>query len=159
MTQIEIVTEAEGWERIADCEAIIRRAVAAALEAGGARAGEITLLLADDARVHALNRDYRGFDKPTNVLSFPAATMPGDEAPALGDIALAFETCAREAREEGKELPDHLTHLVVHGVLHLLGHDHETDDEAEAMEALEVRVLAGLGINDPYRVEEKDPAR
>lgn len=116
---------------------------------------EISMVLADDATVQGLNRDWRGKDKPTNVLSF--AALDDDEAPLpegapllLGDIVLAFETCAREAEEQGKTLADHFAHLVVHGVLHLLGYDHEQDDEAEAMEALEVAVLARLGVADPY---------
>lgn len=150
MTDIDILVEAEGWECIGDLEAIIRRAAGAALAAGGKGAGSISLLLCDDAAIQRLNASFRGKDKPTNVLSFPAPVMPGDLAPSLGDIALAYETCAREAEVEGKTIADHLAHLVIHGTLHLLGYDHETDSEAEAMEALEIRVLAGLGIDDPY---------
>jgi len=108
----------------------------------------LTVLLTDDAEVRELNRTHRGQDKPTNVLSFPAAAWA---APYLGDVALAYETCAREAGEQGKPLADHLKHLVAHGVLHLLGWNHETEAEAEAMEARERDLLAGLGTPDPYR--------
>lgn len=147
MAEIEILVDAEGWSDVTEVEAVVERAARAAL--GAEAAGALTVLLADDAALQRLNREFRGKDKPTNVLSFPAAPVPGEPA-ALGDIALACETCAREAREEGKTLADHLSHLVVHGVLHLLGHDHETDAEAEAMEAAETAILARLGIADPY---------
>jgi probable rRNA maturation factor len=116
---------------------------------------EVSVLLTDDARVRELNRVWRGADKPTNVLSFPARE-PGEPWPSegpvmLGDVAVALETVLREAAAEGKAPGDHLAHLVVHGTLHLLGHDHVgSDAEAEAMESLEVRVLAGLGVADPY---------
>jgi len=110
---------------------------------------ELSVTLADDAAVHALNRRWRGRDAPTNVLSFASG-----ERPLLGDVVLAYETVAREAAEQGKSLADHLAHLVTHGVLHLLGFDHEVEHEAEAMEALERRVLAGIGIADPYRDED-----
>ncbi|MCA1952981.1 MAG: rRNA maturation RNase YbeY, partial [Hyphomicrobiales bacterium] len=130
-------------------EALVERAALAAL-AGSARRGGVSVLLADDAALRGLNHAFRGKDQPTNVLSFPAAPVPGDPAPALGDIALGYETCGREAAAEGKSLDAHLAHLVVHGVLHLLGHDHMTEAEADAMEAAEIRILAGLGYADPY---------
>lgn len=114
----------------------------------GAGERDVTVLLTDDEAVRALNRDHRGQDKPTNVLAFPAAPSA---APHLGDVALAYETCAREAAEQGKPLADHLKHLVAHGVLHLLGWDHQTEAEAEAMEARERDLLARLGTPDPYR--------
>jgi probable rRNA maturation factor len=107
----------------------------------------LTLLLADDDRLHALNRDFRGKNRPTNVLSFPA----GDDG-YLGDIALAYGVTAEEAKAAKKTIADHATHLVVHGVLHLLGYDHETERDARIMEPLEVEILAKLGISDPYRV-------
>ncbi len=154
MIAVDLMVEAEGWGALADPEALCRRAVAAALEAAGhgSAAAEISILLTDDAAVRLLNRQWRGKDKPTNVLSFPAAPPPGLPGPRqLGDIVLAFETVAREAEAEGKSLADHATHLIVHGTLHLIGHDHETEDEAEAMEAIEVKALARLGIADPYR--------
>lgn len=115
-------------------------------ESGSDRSGELSIALSDDAQVRALNRDYRGKDKPTNVLSFP---MPEDSG-LLGDVVLARETLEREAAEQGKTFADHLTHLVVHGVLHLYGFDHQNDTDAADMEAREVRALAQLGIDNPY---------
>ena len=112
-------------------------------------------MLADDAFVQHLNKTWRGKDQPTNVLSFPAGENTAG-IDHLGDIVLALETITREAREQDKKPADHLTHLVVHGMLHLLGYDHEDDDEAEEMEALERRILAGLGIADPYAEKRQD---
>jgi probable rRNA maturation factor len=154
---VEVVAEDERWAALGDEDAIAlwaERAVAAALAASGEAdlAREVSLLLADDARVRVLNRDFRGKDKPTNVLSFPAPDGPAPPGPQpLGDIVLAYETVVREANDEGKTLADHATHLVVHGTLHLLGHDHEEERAAERMEALERQALAHLGIADPYR--------
>ncbi len=118
----------------------------------------VSLLFTSDAEVHELNREWRGKDKPTNVLSFPMldraellALAPDGPPVLLGDIALAHETCAREAAEKGVSLEHHAAHLVVHGLLHLAGHDHETSHEdASAMEALETKALASMGIADPY---------
>jgi probable rRNA maturation factor len=112
--------------------------------------------LTDDAAIRLLNRDWRGMDKPTNVLSFPQADLPeGVDAPQpLGDVIIALETLQAEAAAEGKAPAHHLAHLVVHGTLHLMGYDHLEDDEAEEMEALERRILAGLGIDDPYRLPQ-----
>jgi probable rRNA maturation factor len=115
---------------------------------------ELSLVFADDATVKALNAEWRGKDKPTNVLSFPALPVKlGDRLPPLlGDVILAFETVARESLEEGKPTEHHISHLVLHGFLHLLGYDHETDEQADEMEALERRILASLAIPDPYAV-------
>ncbi|MBL8833827.1 MAG: rRNA maturation RNase YbeY [Rhodospirillales bacterium] len=133
------------WRRsLRHAESLVRGGARAALD--GASAGTVTFALGDDALLRRLNRDFRGKDKPTNVLSFP-----GSEG-ELGDVALAFETCAREARAQRKKLDAHVRHLVVHGTLHLLGYDHETDADAFAMEARERRVLRRLGVANPYRV-------
>ncbi len=130
----------------------LRVAAETALGMAEARPGAVTILLSDDEEVRALNRQFRGADKPTNVLSFPAegaATEPG-ALPYLGDVILALETVAREAGAQGKSFLDHATHLAVHGVLHLLGHTHDADEDAARMEALEVAALARLGLPDPY---------
>ncbi|MBN8831961.1 MAG: rRNA maturation RNase YbeY [Sphingomonadales bacterium] len=127
---------------------------------------EVSIKLSDDAEVQQLNAAYRGKDKPTNVLSFPmiqedlieAIDIGDDGETLLGDIILAHETCAREAQERGISLADHATHLIVHGTLHLLGHDHENDAEADAMEALETRALETLGLADPYGDRETGAA-
>ena len=135
------------WQRaLPGVERLVRRAARAAL-AGARRSGKrsLTIALADDRRVRALNARDRKKDKPTNVLSYPS----GEHA-FLGDIVLARQTVWREAREQGKSPADHVSHLVVHGALHLLGYDHEENVDAERMEALERRVLARLGIADPY---------
>jgi probable rRNA maturation factor len=147
---IEVEVEDTAWSAsIADVEAVATRAAKAAL---GVATGAVTVLLSDDETVRELNARFRGKDRPTNVLSFPAAAIPGADIQPLGDIVLGFGVCADEARAQGKSLSDHLAHLTVHGVLHLLGRDHEDDVEAEAMEAEEREILAGLGVADPYRV-------
>jgi probable rRNA maturation factor len=142
---IDIVIEEKAW-RTAEprARALTRAAAVATLKAERRTEANVAILLAADARLHALNTAFRGRDAPTNVLSFPGS---GDH---LGDIALALGVCAREADEQGKTLAAHLQHLTAHGVLHLLGYDHETDAEAEAMEAKERQILAGLGVADPY---------
>jgi len=142
---IDIEVEDDAWSLVGDIEALVTRAADAAL--AGERGRAVTVLLTDDETVRELNDRFRGKDKPTNVLSFPAIENPEG---FIGDIALAYGVCAREAADQGKPLADHLQHLVAHGVLHLVGYDHQTDAEAEAMEALETRILAGLGIADPY---------
>ncbi len=155
VADIEVIFEAEGWDTLPEAEAIARRAGLAALAAEDADPiSAVAILLTDDAAMQRLNATFRGKDKPTNVLSFPAPTMPagaGDaESLFLGDLALGYETCAAEALAEEKSLGDHLAHLVVHGVLHLMGYDHETEAEAEEMEGRERVILASLGIADPY---------
>ena len=143
---IEVEVEDPAWNAVPEVEALVRRAALAARPDGG-----VVVLLTDDASVAELNQQFRHKAGPTNVLSFPAPENPEN---LLGDIALAYGVCAREAAEQGKTLADHLSHLTVHGVLHLAGYDHQTDDEAEAMEELERRVLAALGISDPYATEQ-----
>jgi probable rRNA maturation factor len=128
-----------------------RRWVAAALHGVKRRKpAELAIRIVDAEEGRALNRDYRGKDYATNVLSFPAELPPGVALPLIGDLAICAPVVLREAAEQGKLARDHWAHLTVHGVLHLLGYDHIEDGEAEAMEALETRILAGLGIADPY---------
>lgn len=153
MIDIDIAVEAGEWAGEETLRALAQGAVGATLaELALEGDSELSLLFSDDAHIRMLNRDWRGKDKPTNVLSFPAFdTVPGDPLPPmLGDIALAFGTIVSEAGLEKKPFDHHLTHLIVHGLLHLLGHDHEDEEEAGEMEALERRILARLAIPDPY---------
>ncbi len=143
-------------------ETALRAAYRDAADLESDRRWEVSVALTDDAALQALNKAWRGKDRPTNVLSFPAEMPdlpPGAlQATPLGDIALAAETVQREAREQDKSFDDHLTHLTVHGLLHLLGYDHETTDDAAEMEALEIEILARLGVADPYRDAQTEPA-
>jgi probable rRNA maturation factor len=134
------------WRKLRGISARLKKAVCAALHAAGAdETAALTVLLTTDKRVQALNRDFRGFDKPTNVLSFPTTSNE-----YIGDIAIAYGVTAKEAKASGKTLLDHATHLIVHGVLHLLGYDHVTPRKARVMEPMETRILASLNIADPY---------
>lgn len=144
----DIRIEDEAWSVLADPEALAARALeAGAAEAGHTSGGEVAILLTGDSVMQALNRDWRGKDKPTDVLSFPADAMdPG----FLGDLALGHGVCARDAESLGRDFGAHITHLVIHGFLHLIGHDHETEAEATVMEGLETKALARLGLPDPY---------
>jgi probable rRNA maturation factor len=151
--EIDITVESGNWARI-ELEPLVNAAVAAAEAESDVvlmASAEVSLLFCDDARIRELNRAWRGLDKPTNVLSFPAAEPARlSRSPLLGDIAIAFETVERESIEEKKTFSDHLSHMVVHGFLHLVGFDHENEREAEEMEQTEQRALARLGIADPY---------
>ncbi|WP_333825170.1 rRNA maturation RNase YbeY [Pinisolibacter sp.] len=151
---VDIAVEADAWGEEARWRPLAEKvaaAIAARPELIVPDDAELSLVLTDDARIRVLNRDWRDKDEPTNVLSFPAADADDeDPGPLLGDVVVAHETTAREAEEEGKTFEDHFTHLLVHGLLHLFGFDHESDEEAEEMEALETEILAGLGIADPY---------
>lgn len=154
MIAVDVEVEAEAWSALDEVEVLARRSAEAALRAAAAEAAgplSATILLTDDGAVRELNHSWRGQDKPTNVLSFPAShpTAPG-EPRHLGDVVLAYETVAGEARIEGKQLAHHAAHLIVHGILHLLGQDHASDAEADAMEAMERSALVSLGISDPY---------
>ena len=150
----DILVTAACWQAEPDAEALVQRAIEAAAKhaAATAEAAEVAIVLTDDSGIRTLNRDWRGIDKPTNVLSFPAAQTPQacGEPRVLGDIAIAYETTQREAESEQKPFAHHLSHLAVHGFLHLVGYDHETDEDAETMEGLERKILAGLGVPDPY---------
>jgi probable rRNA maturation factor len=174
MLTADIVITADCWRAEPGAGDVVQRAISAAAgtaphpglipdahqdaQVGQARLAletdraELAVMLTDDAGIQALNHDWRGIDKPTNVLSFPAVAPPGasSQPRALGDIAIAYETTRREAASENKPFNHHLSHLAVHGFLHLIGYDHETDDEADAMEKLERHILARLGIPDPY---------
>ena len=148
---IEISRNAEGWPEALD--ALAEEAVREALKQSKAKvsgAAELSLVLTDDAGQRDLNREWRGIDKPTNVLSFPQIEPFGPVSGLIGDIILARETLVREADELGVSFVDHFTHLVVHGFLHLLGYDHLDDAEALVMEGLETQILATLGVADPY---------
>lgn len=166
MELVETVIEDTRWEAFG-LSALAERAATAALAGIGLTGAgfSVSLMGCDDARIAALNADFRGKPQPTNVLSWPSEERgaefageipdipdPGDaeDPESLGDIAIAWETCAHEAEAQGKPMTDHVTHLLVHGVLHLLGYDHVEDEDASLMEALEVRILASLGVSDPY---------
>jgi probable rRNA maturation factor len=161
--QIDVIVESALWESVADAEATVQRALVEAAHVVGADFDHrtVAILLTDDAAIRRLNAQWRGLDKPTNVLSFPPA--PGTDSPretkSLGDIAIAYETSAREAQSEDKRFADHLAHLAVHGFLHLLGYDHEADTQAEQMEQLERVILARLGISDPYLTHPAEEVR
>jgi probable rRNA maturation factor len=157
----EVLVTADCWQHAADAETIVHRAIEAAAamvddDTGGA---ELAVMLTDDSGIRTLNKNWRGIDKPTNVLSFPALQPEGardDNAPCmLGDIAIAYETTRNEADAEHKPFDHHLSHLAVHGFLHLVGYDHEKDDDAGIMENLEREILARLGIPDPYAHDDQ----
>jgi probable rRNA maturation factor len=159
--EIDLAAPSPLWrEALPEAARVARNAARAALGGSGrspAGAAELAVVLGDDRLVRALNKAWRGQDKSTNVLSFAAGEdgpRPADAPLLLGDVVLAFETVAAEAAAQRKPLTDHLAHLVVHGVLHLLGFDHEAAAPAARMETLEKRILAGLGIADPYHVSE-----
>ena len=169
---ITVITDDPAWVQVLEqCEDLAYRAARTAVQQLGCEAGvpvaaagsELSVVLSSDRLVRRLNRDYRGRDEPTNVLSFAELDGPANAAPSgphlLGDVVLARETVVREAGEQGKRAADHLAHLVVHGVLHLLGHDHGNRRDAEVMEALEREILGLLGIADPYpEARGADPA-
>ena len=160
--ETDVLIVAECWAAEADAEAIVHRAIeaAAAYVDADTSDAELAVMLTDDAGIRTLNKNWRGQDKPTNVLSFPALQPPAgrefDDAPRmLGDIAIAYETTRREADDEQKPFDHHLSHLAVHGFLHLVGYDHERQAEAETMENLERDILAALGIPDPYADQDR----
>lgn len=166
MELVETVIEDARWDGFGLAPLAERAALATLTALGLAAPGfQVCLMGCDDSRIAVLNADFRGKPQPTNVLSWPSEDRAADRAGAvpdlpepgapddpesLGDIAIAWETCAREAADQGKPMADHVTHLIVHGVLHLLGYDHIVPEDADLMEGLEVRILASLGVSDPY---------
>lgn len=146
MITLDLNVQNDAWRSLPALEDLVRTALNAA-EHQTQKPGEVSVLLTSNAEMQRLNQQFRGKDKPTDVLSFPADGM---DAPFLGDIALGYEVCAQDAATTGKSMPHHLTHLIIHGYLHLLGFDHINDADAEEMESLERLVLASLGIADPY---------
>ncbi len=150
---IDCLVEAGAWPEEEELQAFAERAIAAASSCvKGPSAAALTILFTDDAHMQMLNGRFRGKDSPTNVLSFPAAAglSPLQEPHHLGDLALGFETVFRESEDEGKPFDHHLSHLLIHGFLHLLGYDHVTPEQAEKMESLEKQALKSLAISDPY---------
>ncbi len=145
--EIDIQVASPLWQAQPLAEQTVRAAISAAATELAAD-GEVSVLLTDDASIRTLNRDWRKLDKPTNVLSFPATKQAGSAL--LGDIVVSYETLVRECEDEGRNLLHHLAHLSVHGFLHLLGYDHQTDAQAEAMEGLESRIMRSMSMPDPY---------
>jgi probable rRNA maturation factor len=145
---IDIQTQSPLWQAEPQAEATVRAAIHAAAAALSTPPSEVSIVLTDDSAIRTLNRDWRGNDTTTNVLSFPAA--PPARAVFLGDIVIAYETLKRECENEQREFLHHLAHLAVHGFLHLLGYDHRTDRQAEEMEGLESRIMRSMKMPDPY---------
>lgn len=153
--KLELVVKSALWQKRRTAKSVIKKAILAAAKAASTAPAELAIVLGNDSGIQALNRDWRGKDQPTNVLSFPAApAVAGSKAPVpspyIGDIVIAYQTTAREAVAEGKPFDHHLAHLAVHGFLHLLGYDHENNRDAETMENLERRILRRLAVPDPY---------
>jgi probable rRNA maturation factor len=150
--QIEVIVRSARWRKRPTAKTIVKKAVLAAAKAVSTRPTELAIVLSDDSAIRTLNRDWRGKNAPTNVLSFPAA-QPGKSRsapPYIGDIVIAYQTVAREAVAESKPFNHHLAHLAIHGFLHLLGYDHENDRDAQKMEQLERKILKRLAVPDPY---------
>jgi probable rRNA maturation factor len=159
---IDIVVESPLWKAQRGVRAVLQRAIGEAAAMAATSGGELAIVLTDDSAIRALNRDWRGKDQPTNVLSFPAPaparTLPSQpgEVRLMGDIVIAYETVEREARVEERPFRHHLAHLAVHGFLHLAGHDHVVEAEADVMEALEIAVLARLDVPNPYLLRDPE---
>ncbi|MDE2361654.1 MAG: rRNA maturation RNase YbeY [Hyphomicrobiales bacterium] len=155
----DIVVRADAWRNLRGARRVVERAIDACRLALGRtdEKAETCVVLCDDAEIRRLNGRWRGFDKATNVLSFPANA--GSQGASLGDIAIAYETVAGEAVAENKALPAHLSHMVVHGYLHLVGYDHEDERDAEQMEDMERQILGVLGIDDPYASDDSASKR
>ena len=148
---IDIQTQSPLWEAQPLAAQTVRKAITAAASALSTAGGELSIVLTDDSAIRLLNRDWRGIDQPTNVLSFPASgNKISEDARLLGDIVIAYETLERECDNEARIFLHHLAHLAVHGFLHLIGYDHQTDPQAEEMEGLESRIMKRLNMPDPY---------
>lgn len=147
--ETDIQVQSPLWQTEPAAEKIVRDAIAATAALLSTPDGEVSIVLTDDSAIRALNRDWRGIDKATNVLSFPAAKAEGTRA-MLGDIVVAYETLKQECEDEDREFLHHLAHLTVHGFLHLLGYDHQTDAQAEEMEGLESTIMMRMKLPDPY---------
>jgi len=153
--QIDIQTQSRLWDAQPLAAQTVREAISAAASMLSTAGGEVSILLTNDSVIRDLNRDWRGIDKPTNVLSFPASDLrPAGEARSLGDIIIAFETLERECDDENRIFLHHLAHLTVHGFLHLIGYDHQTDVQAEEMEGLESKIMKRLDLPDPYSARD-----
>ena len=150
--QIEVIVRSARWRKRPTAKTIVKKAVLAAAKAVSTPPAELAIVLGDNSAIRALNRDWRGKNAPTNVLSFPAAAAgkTRSASPYIGDIVIAYQTVAREAVAEGKPFSHHLAHLAIHGFLHLLGYDHENDRDAQKMERLERKILKRMAIPDPY---------
>ena len=169
--QLEVIVGSALWRKRRTAPSVVKKAVLAAAKAVSTAPAELAIVLSNDSTIRALNRDWRGKNAPTNVLSFPAVPNPSvrsagrrqgggksrHPSPYIGDIVIAYQTTAREAVAEGKPFDHHLAHLAVHGFLHLLGYDHENDRDAEKMESLERRILGRLAVPDPYAPDPKAP--
>jgi probable rRNA maturation factor len=149
--QIDILTQSPLWDAQPRAVQTVREAIGAAASALSTDGGEVSIVLTNDSAIRHLNRDWRGIDKSTNVLSFPASDRPAGDARLLGDIVLAYETLESECNDENRIFLHHLAHLAVHGFLHLIGYDHQTDVQAEEMEGLESKIMMRLNLPDPYR--------
>jgi probable rRNA maturation factor len=156
--KVEVLIKSGLWKEPRAVKSLVRRAVEEAAAALSTSAAELAIVLTNDSAIRLLNRDWRDTDAATNVLSFPSRDA-GGEAPFIGDIVLAFETVAREARDEGKPFAHHVAHLTVHGFLHLNGYDHQRGKEADEMEELERKILRRMAIPDPYRLPARKTRR
>lgn len=153
--KIDVLVDSDLWKNVAKARSIVRRAVAQAAAAVSTTDIEVAIVLTNDSAIRQLNRLWRGIDAATNVLSFPTRRPAQDQPSHIGDVVLAYESIAREARAEHKPFAHHLAHLAVHGFLHLVGYDHEQNDEAAAMEQAERKILQRLSVADPYRAEAR----
>ena len=153
--QIDIQKQSPLWNAQPLAEETVRDAVTAAASTLSTADSEVSIVLTDDSAMAVLNRDWRGIDKPTNVLSFPVPSHKGGDSPRLlGDIVIAYETLVRECGDQHRQFLHHLAHLTVHGFLHLVGYDHETDSQAEEMEGLESKIMMHMKMPDPYNVHD-----